>query len=364
LCSKPNERLAVVYLSRHADGLEAVRQFVRSYQDHEAGVDHHLVVIFKGYPSLQERESAQAVFAGVAHHAIEMEDAGFDIGAYFRAAREIRHSMVCFLNTHTQIAADGWLAALHDHATKPRAGVAAAMGSFESLSSSMELVQAAQRHYAAKPLMRDPVLMRYYGFMPWVNRHPSVYLAYRWLQKPFRAVFPAYDYSAQLLRFPLFPNPHVRTNGFMIERERFLETSTSVLRSKWDAYAFESGADSLTARLRRGGLSTVVVDRNARAYEIDQWWHSETFRSGEQRGLLLTDNQTRNFAAMLSAHRTTLVRMTWGDYLEPAPADFPDFGVRFMRDRGIVPEGLSVAAGAVQAIPRPSARNPYKRAAS
>ena len=263
--------------------------------------------------------------------------------------------MVCFINTYTEIVADGWLAALDRHASKPQVGVAAAMGSFESLSSSMALVQAAMRRHALMLLVHDPGLATYYSFVAsglsvrtgswkrtaYERARQFLYLAYRCFSKN----------TAAALGFPSFPNPHVRTNGFMMSRERFLETHERAFQTKWDAYAFESGPNGLTAQLRRKNLETIVVDRHGRGYGVEDWCRSGTFRMGDQENLLLTDNQTRGFAGLSPGHRATFVRMTWGDYLQSSPADFPEFGCRFTRDSSVIADSESVAASSDQWFP-------------
>ena len=137
---------------------------------------------------------------------------------------------------------------------------------------------------------------------------------------------------ADYRRFPAFPNPHIRTNGFIVERLRLAPTQRWPVETKLDTCAFESGTDSLTAQLRRTGLSAMVVASDGKGYDVPDWSRSETFRLGTQSGLILTDNRSREFDRMSPAERIVHARITWGDYLErPAPTDFPDFGYRFAR---------------------------------
>jgi len=364
-----NGRLAVVYLARQAEGLEALRRFARSYEGHDAGVPHDLIVLYKGYQPTREFDRARVAFACIPHQAIEIDDVGFDIDAYFSAARRIDHALVCFLNTHTGIVADGWLAALERQASKPHVGVAGAMGSFESLATSSLFVQEIARKCLSASYVRNASTDYYFDFvlncrrgeMPVRGgaRPPSAFAQMR--RRLIRAckLVRARLYTprlspddvAQLSRFPRFPNPHIRTNGFMMLRERFLGADCPTMSSKWDAYAFESGTDSLTARLRRQGLTTVVVDRAGQSYDMDAWCHSGTFRMGAQPGLLLTDNQTRLFAAMAPGHQATVERMTWGDYLAPAPAGFPDLGFAFARDPQVVAPRLAASASCGKLVP-------------
>ena len=109
----------------------------------------------------------------------------------------------------------------------------------------------------------------------------------------------------------------------------------------------------MTAALRRQGLAAIVVGRDGRGYDVPDWPSSRTFRLGEQENLLLSDNQSRNFAALPAGARATYRRMSWGDYLGPAPHDFPDlgfaFGAKRRLGRGSAP-GLStgLATGRVE----------------
>jgi hypothetical protein len=132
-------------------------------------------------------------------------------------------------------------------------------------------------------------------------------------------------------QFPPFPNPHIRSNGFMVERDRLLHFDCSQIQSKLDACAFESGPESLTTQLRRAGLSAITVDRDGRGYDVGDWWRGRLFRLGDQEDLLLTDNQSRAFNKMSAGARATHIRMTWGDYLSPAPDDFPRLAFRFRK---------------------------------
>jgi hypothetical protein len=342
-------QLAVVYLARQAEGLDAVRRFARSYQRFHAGVPHDLVVLFKGYRATAELEQTRAIFSGLPHLAMGIDDSGFDIGAYFKAARQIDHPWVCFVNTYTEIAADGWLAALHRHASMPHVGVAGAMGSYESLGSSLMLTQEVRQQCRSNAVARDAQIAHYYSFMIYdadgrtveadtprrssaLTKVPRrLYRAYRNARHRVGVCLGISRNHVTLSQFPRFPNPHIRSNGFMMLRERLLGMNFPSPKSKWDAYAFESGPRSLTAQLRRDGLAAVVVDRKGHGYDVDQWCCSGTFRLGDQSNLLITDNQTRFYASMAPGHRATLARMTWGDYLGAAPEDFPTFGFEFGR---------------------------------
>ena len=83
---------------------------------------------------------------------------------------------------------------------------------------------------------------------------------------------------------------------------------------------FEGGKDSLTSQVLRRGLKALVVGKDGRAYEPDEWHLSETLWQGEQRNLLVADNQTRDYATGSTRQRTFLSRFAWGDKAAPSPA--------------------------------------------
>jgi hypothetical protein len=340
--------VAVVYLARAAEGRGAFRRFAESYRRQPAERDHQLIIIYKGFEQRRDLLQARAVFDGLPHLGLELDDIGFDIGAYLEASRRVPHDYLCFLNTHSELAASGWLARLADHALREGVGIAGAMGSYESLFDSILLMRHAR--WACDYFLTDgdrEKIEFYYGFLlgrasgdgadgisntalmprlPPAVRRILRYPWYRW--KAMSRLWP----GAQIIdirQFPAFPNPHLRSNGFIIRRERLRRFDRVRMASKSDANMFESGAHSLTAQLRREGLAAIVVGRDGHGYDVPNWPRSKTFRLGDQENLLLSDNQSRSFAAMSAGARATHRRITWGDYLGPAPRDFPDLGFAF-----------------------------------
>ncbi len=112
--------------------------------------------------------------------------------------------------------------------------------------------------------------------------------------------------------FPPFPNPHLRTNGFMLARELMLELDWPLSRSKLEALALESGRRSISRQVWERGLDVRVVGRDGVAYPSERWRESATFRSGDQRNLLISDNRTLQYEQADAAFKSTLERMAWG----------------------------------------------------
>ena len=118
-------------------------------------------------------------------------------------------------------------------------------------------------------------------------------------------------------RWPPFPNPHIRSTGFLLARESMLRLSLPPIRNKNDAYGFESGFHSMTRQIQAWNLKAVLVDRDGSAFEPPDWAQTQTFRSGNQHQLLITDNRTQEYQAADSATKHEWSRMAWGESALP-----------------------------------------------
>ncbi|MCK1321662.1 hypothetical protein IVA94_12310 [Bradyrhizobium sp. 156] len=255
--ARASKSIALVYLARGAepDHLARFNAFLESYRRFSACVDHTLFVIFKGFRDDARREAARAVFANCSATAIFTADGTFDIGSYAEALPQIPHDRICFLNTNSEILCEGWLAKLAVNLDQPRVGIVSATASFESLA------------------LLDP-------------------------------------------RFPRFPNVHLRSNAFMMNRKHAVDILPAFnIQQKIDAFLAESGPDSITRRIFGMGLMARVVGRNGRGYQPASWALSETFRRGLQRNLMVHDNVTRTFERSPWEEKKSLAAQTWGEHM-------------------------------------------------
>jgi len=248
--------IAVVFLLRWADAGwrdHAVR-FLDSYSAFDAGAGHRLYVALKGFETEAAEAEAAAILSRASHRRVVVPEAGRDIGAYLAVSSVIDEPRVCFLNSHSRILCRLWLSKLAANLDLPGVGLVGATGSYESLH------------------VIDPA-------------------------------------------FPAFPNPHLRTNGFMLDVETLRTITADVaIEGRQDAFLFESGPLSMTNRVLARGLRVLTVGRNGRGYDVDWWPWSDGFRQGLQANLLIGDNQTRHFDTLQRPEREQLARQSWGRY--------------------------------------------------
>jgi hypothetical protein len=349
--------VGVVYLAWHALGPASFQRFADSYRRQPAGCSHDLIVIYAGFDQQQSLHEAVSIFRDLPHIALEMPEIRQDIGYYLETSQRVPHDYLCFLNTYTELSVPNWLSALRTHAVRDSTGIAGATGSYESLFDSMGLYQKISWLCHMSGNRVSPAAARYYDFYlkqncPLAVVEPSVLLPPRgidrWRSQAIHFMKQReLDFEFQTLwdkltgpdmpfgeygRFPAFPNPHIRTNGFMLRRSHLARFTSSQVETKFDACAFESGADSLTAQLRRDGLAAIVVASDGEGYDTPSWARSNTFRLGDQSGLILTDNRSRDVAQMTPTERAVHVRITWGDYIKQVECmDLPDFGYKFAK---------------------------------
>jgi hypothetical protein len=251
--------LSLVYLAWAPLGPEPVKRFLDSYKRHPAGAQHTLTVALKGFRDGQDRSPWERELGAVSHESTHMSAGGLDLGSYREAIERLPAARHCFLNTSSEMLCDDWLGNLERHLLASDVGLVGAGGSCESAYSA-----------APRPL------------------------------RPFRRGFDP------------FPNPHLRTNGFMIERELALELDWAAPRSKVAAWALESGRHSISRQVWERGLDVRVVGRDGLAYRSERWRESATFRSGAQRNLLIADNRTRQYEEADADMRRRLEQMAWG----------------------------------------------------
>jgi glycosyltransferase involved in cell wall biosynthesis len=344
--------IAVFYLARLKEGFPSFDAFAQSLRRHPAGLDHDLIIICKGFKRRSEFAVVSAIFKGIPHQIIEVDDdIGQDIHSYKAAAARFPHIYACFMNTFTEFKSDDWLKKLFDALSLPRVGMVGATASFESLNNSWELLTKVQ-WLVSKPAAYDSEFNKAFHWMIELSHPPtgamlrSRYKRLRraigdiWRRRPdiqsilhgHQSVWTALSSRGGPFQFahtyPHFPNPHIRSNVFMLRREDLVKMPLIEGGDpKLVGCAFESGADGLSARILKRGERLLLVGANGRAYDIPEWANAGCFRSNGQRNLLATDNQTRAFEAFSDAERKSNSVLAWGSYLDGNPGEF--YGVKF-----------------------------------
>lgn len=305
-----SEQSAVVHLVRYANGPDPVDAFLASYAQFDPGAQHELVLLCKGFPDAAALEPlcrrARDLGAGL----ITVGDDGFDLTAYRAAAGVLPHERLCFVNSYSTILAAGWLALLSAALDAPGVGVAAATGSWGSHRSFTLSTLGLPNGYGIPMGDRS-------GLAPPSSASAQPQPARSTLGRMAALARAPIDLAPQLIGFPGFPAPHVRTNAFVIERALLLSLHAGRLMTKFAAYRFEAGSRGLTTQVRDRGLEAVIVGRDGIALVPGAWPDADIFWQGDQGELLVADNQTRIYANGSPATRDALSRYAWGPRARP-----------------------------------------------
>ena len=277
--------ICVVHLVREKNGIEPLRNFLSTYKRFTAGTDHALVFLLKGFRADRIDEEYDDLLNSVPHQRTFVADWGYDITAYFRATARYAFPYYCFLNSFSEILDDDWLEKFYRAIRQKDVGLVGATGSYQGFNPDWEQ-------------------------MPHIGK---VFVRARWkkllLKVPYLVELRNLGYK---LSNPGFPNPHLRTNAFLIGRETMSSLRPRFTLTKRQAYRFESGRRSMTSQVLRMGKTVLVVGKDGVEYKIEKWAGSRTFWEYAQENLLVSDNQTRRYMSSDPCTQEVLNWCAWG----------------------------------------------------
>lgn len=299
------KELCVVHLVRAHNGIEPFKRFLESYQSNPGGIEHDLLLVFKGFSSVESKLEYLNLLVPYRYCMLDVEDIGFDIAAYFSTIERYagKYHYFCFLNSYSVILDHDWLNKLYQYISKAGVGLVGASGSWNSnCSNAFSWFQRGAAVVLGLQRKKKRVTTK-------VSENSNPNNTWEKIQYIGRAVTTNIQL---LLYFNPFPNYHIRTNAFMIAGTLMKSLDCPILNSKMGAYRFESGKGSITNQIIRRGLRVIVVGKNGVGYEKEQWHESGTFWQSDQENLLVADNQTLEYQLGSLEKRHFLTSISWG----------------------------------------------------
>jgi len=286
------KEICVVHLVRQNNDIELFRNFLNSYRENQGGIDHDLLILFKGFDSSEAKIEYTSLLNSVPHLTYDVSDDGFDITAYMSVTRQYaqQYRYFCFLNSHSIILDSEWLSKLHKHIVRADVGLVGATCSWQSHRGAVSFwkLLAAATLYCTLSLFE---------------------------RKRFRVklqeLIEVYHYLIYLMKFDSFPNIHIRTTAFMISSRLMLENCHHRIKTKFDAYEFESGKKGLSKSTRNNNMKILMVGRDSRGYDELEWNKCNIYLCSEQENLLVADNMTRQYQHGSRKIRKHLASMAW-----------------------------------------------------
>lgn len=286
--------VAICFLARGGDGgLAALEAFAESWHRNPPGYANcRLYIVSKNWGA--EIAAVQKIAFSLNAEVIDVvDDSGFDWGAYFRALPSLKEDHVCFLNTHSRIAKDNWLSMLMQHALKPDVGVAGCTANWRTMARTAFSILPIAKDFARRNGIGRGV---FYFFKAWAL---------------LLACYPKHVF------YPRFPNPHLRSNAFVMRRDLFAEFATrnTIPVTKHDALLLENGRNGLTRFVKKKGLKALVVNDAGEGFDTDRYPESRTFFNPAREAYLVADNQTRFYKGSDIWQRRISEILSWGNVM-------------------------------------------------
>ncbi|MBU3002084.1 hypothetical protein [Paraglaciecola arctica] len=290
--SSSSDKIAVFHLVRKLNNIEMFEDFLNSYQCFEPGVQHDLVIIFKGFDNENEKTCYTSLLQGIDHLSFDVSDEGVDITAYIKATKAFakEYHYLCFLNSHSMILSSYWLSKLYKNMKLKDVGLVGATGSWQS-----------HRGSTSRPRLITTALV--FSFLTIFSTKPIAVKR--------EELSDVFEHLRFLLDIDCYPNIHIRTNGFMIPSSLMLENTLQNIISKYDAYRFESGRSGLSRYIKNKQLRLLLVGNDGASYDESEWRGCNVYMHNKQENLLISDNMTRKFSEGKEGTKNSLRRSSW-----------------------------------------------------
>lgn len=278
----------VIYFSRGTGyGIEAVKKFINSYKLHPAGCEHKLTIVTNAWNiKCQDYKKLLQLAKEVNAQVMQLPDDGFDFGAYYRAAKKVKSELIFCMVTSSEILHDNWLKKFEDKfKSNKNLKLAGTSGSWEICPNAYNfLLGECERNGYGK-------LQRFIKMLPYK------YLIDKQRKKPLR-----------------FPNYHVRSTDFCIDRNLYIKfMAQSIMpRHKVEAYNLESGHDSMTNFITNLGYEVGVIGADGKLYYKEDWDKSRTFRCNDISNALTRNKQYSVFEFSSNDQKKAAMKAAWG----------------------------------------------------
>lgn len=268
----------IVILYRGTESVRQLNSLLEKFAQTNKKV--HLIVKNVSPEFIKERKHLAKSQNYTLHH---FSDDGLDWGAYIRISNIIKEKLIIFMNANTRVVEPDFDVMLRSHLLKcenPYRSVCGASGSYETL----------------KPTLEDLVSKK-------LSLLGKILYLYRFLKT--RRI---------MLNSTSFPNPHVRSNVFILHREFFIKycSSISFPKNKYDCYELENGKDSLSAYALKNGGDIRLVNADNCSFSFSAWHEAKVYRNTGKDRSLAYDNQHVNFWKSSWLLKKILMIYAWG----------------------------------------------------
>jgi len=267
----------ICYLIRKENNYkENYYNFFKHYKKTRPKIKHNIHVILKGFNKKDIFELKKIYNERIIFHILP--NLYYDIGSYYLLAKKLKNDFCIFFNSNTIIRNKAWFNYFQKY-INDKVGII-------GTSASNETMTFRAPYYNTNNKFRF-ILKFFYRLF--IKIHLSVY-------------------------FNFFPNPHIRTNGFLIKRKSFIHYMKKQIlpKKKFDCYLIESGKNSLTKYFENLGEEVLVIGNNGKSYKKDRFKLSDTFVPKKKNNCLIYDNQILDYFSKNKDIKKEIYHDVWG----------------------------------------------------
>ncbi len=266
------KKFLVVYLISIYDDRNNLKNFIKHYKFFKSGYEHDLLICFKDFdkndPIFSIKELDNLDFIKYEDHNIYND---YDWGSYSRISNRYSDRIIFFMNCHSYPIVNNWLKEfVLNYDDNFILGPA---GSYESITSN------------------------------WFKGNVSNSFLYSILYG-----------CLNLINFPLYPNPHLRSNCFMISAKNFkkLILNQKFKYKKLGTWLNESGRNGMTKQSKKLKFNIYVINSDSKKFEINNWIDSQTYALGNQDKLIISDKFSRIYKNASFVEKKKITKNIWG----------------------------------------------------
>ncbi len=311
-------KVVISYVIREDDGLDLFNEFMESLRNYPPSKISKLVITVKSVDpefTVTIKKIAKKKIVNLRILVEPRPDIGFDLGSHYIVGRENPDTIVIFMSASSQVCHSDWFNLLTVPFTSDEVGVVGTMISFESIKDSyLELVQARiksilklqmSRHDVSTALVRNiSVPNKQINLGKFGNRITALLL------KAVCKLMKNRDPLDYALKFPPFPNPHLRTTGYAVRADLLNIVFDSFPQKKHDAFLLESGYSSISRRIALLGYEVLHCDAAGFYEHYDKVLNPSTFRTMNSKSIV-SDRESRSFQDLSNEVQSALSQITF-----------------------------------------------------
>ena len=265
-----NEKILICYLITKFDDENTLLTFLKNYKKFESGYPHELLICFKLFDNEKLNNFRKLLSDVVYTEFIDIfPNNDFDLGSYYRVASNYKSRNIFFLGSYSYPICENWLKIIMKNYENN--SILATSASYESLLTSIRL-------------------KKFYKFISYLIKL----------------------FSYKKFFYP-FPNPHIRTTGFLIKGSDYFKfMNNKSIKSKIDAWKIESGKNSLTNYFKKLNYKIYVINSDGAKFSEKNWKESKTYNYLSQNKCIISDKHTRKYHDLENLQKFIYQSNTWG----------------------------------------------------